>query len=129
MFGGYERDPAPWSVRGVPADFNNRLLPPDWDRFLPLAEPAGRLVPAVVDAEVVRLVNGPEAFTPDGEFLLGETEVRGLHVAAGFCAHGIAGAGGVGKVMAESIVAGEAPMDIWRMDVRRFGAAERSRGA
>ncbi|MDZ4827744.1 MAG: FAD-dependent oxidoreductase, partial [Actinomycetota bacterium] len=101
VFGGYERDPVPWSVRGVPADFNNRLLPPDWDRFLPLAEPAGRLVPAIVDAEVVRLVNGPEAFTPDGEFLLGETEVRGLHVAAGFCAHGIAGAGGVGKVAAE----------------------------
>ena len=127
VLGGYERDPAPWSIRGVPADFNNRLLQPDWDRFLPLSEAAGRLVPAVADAEVVRLVNGPEAFTPDGEFLLGETEVGGLHVAAGFCAHGIAGAGGVGKVMAESIVGGEAPVDLWRMDVRRFGAAERSR--
>ena len=78
------------------------------------------------DVRVTRLINGPEAFTPDGEFCLGETEVRGLFVAAGFCAHGLAGAGGVGKVMAEWIAGGEPSLDLWQMDVRRFGAHYRS---
>ena len=95
---GYERDPAPWSLHGVPADFNNKLLPEDWDRFAPLIEQAIRRVPAVEHVEIVQLVNGPEGFTPDNEFVLGESEVHGLFVAAGFCAHGIAGAGGVGRV-------------------------------
>ncbi|HEX2702127.1 MAG TPA: glycine cleavage T C-terminal barrel domain-containing protein [Solirubrobacteraceae bacterium] len=75
---------------------------------------------------VTRLVNGPEAFTPDNEFCLGETEVAGLFVAAGFCAHGLAGAGGVGKAMAEWIVAGEPSLDLWHMDIRRFGPHYRS---
>ena len=76
--------------------------------------------------KVTRMVNGPEGFTPDNEFCLGETEVGGLFVAAGFCAHGLAGAGGVGKVMAEWIAAGEPSLDLWHMDIRRFGAQYRS---
>ena len=72
------------------------------------------------------MINGPEAFTPDNEFCLGETEVGGFFVAAGFCAHGIAGAGGIGKVMAEWIVAGEPPLDVSHMDVNRFGRQYRS---
>ena len=128
VMGGYERNPAPWAVRhGPPADFNNTVLPEDWDRFEPLAEAAFGLVPAMAGAEIVKLINGPEAFTPDGEFILGETEVRGLFVAAGFCAHGIAGAGGVGKVMADWIVHGEPEYDLWKMDIRRFGRQYRSR--
>ncbi|MBI2460966.1 MAG: FAD-dependent oxidoreductase, partial [Candidatus Rokubacteria bacterium] len=76
----------------------------------------------------VRLINGPEAFTPDGEFILGESpEVRGFFVAAGFCAHGIAGAGGVGRALAAWIAEGEPGLDLWRMDLRRFGAHYRSR--
>ena len=82
--------------------------------------------PAMEDVKVTRMINGPEAFTPDGEFCLGETEVRGLFVAAGFCAHGLAGAGGVGKAMAEWIAGGEPSLDLWQMDVRRFGAHYRS---
>jgi 4-methylaminobutanoate oxidase (formaldehyde-forming) len=129
VVGGYERDPAAWCVDGdIPSTFNNTLLAPDWDRFLPLSEAAMKLVPAVVDAEVTRLINGPEAFTPDGEFILGESEVAGFFVAAGFCAHGIAGAGGIGQVMAEWIVGREPPMDLWKMDIRRFGEQYRSRG-
>ena len=128
VVGGYERNPDPWSLHGVPADFNNRLLAPDWDRFLPLSEAATTLVPVLADADVVQLVNGPEAFTPDGEFLLGKSEVKGYFVAAGFNAHGIAGAGGNGKVIAEWIVGGEPPMDLWKMDIRRFGNQYRSRG-
>jgi 4-methylaminobutanoate oxidase (formaldehyde-forming) len=126
--GGYERDPAPWSwEQGPPADFNHTLLPEDWDRFEPLAAGAASLVPAMDKAGVVKMINGPEAFTPDGEFILGESEVPGFFVAAGFCAHGIAGAGGIGKVMAEWIVQGEPELDVWKMDIRRFGPHYRSR--
>ncbi|HEX9476938.1 MAG TPA: FAD-dependent oxidoreductase, partial [Candidatus Dormibacteraeota bacterium] len=77
--------------------------------------------PSLKDASVVRLVNGPEAFTPDGEFILGPTEVRGFWVAAGFCAHGLAGAGGMGRLVAEWIVDGKPGLDTWEMDSRRFG--------
>ncbi|GAA1313543.1 FAD-dependent oxidoreductase [Planotetraspora silvatica] len=73
-----------------------------------------------------KVVHGPEAFTPDGEFLLGETAVQGFWVAAGFCVHGLAAAGGVGKVMAEWIVDGGPEYDVFGMDVRRFGAHARS---
>jgi glycine cleavage system aminomethyltransferase T/glycine/D-amino acid oxidase-like deaminating enzyme len=119
--GGYERNPAPWALDGIPADFNSKLLPEDWDRFAPLMENAVVRVPVLEDAEVVRLINGPEAFTPDGEFILGESDVRGFWVAAGFCAHGIAGAGGMGQLVAEWIVEGQPAFDVWHMDSRRFG--------
>ena len=78
------------------------------------------------DVKVTRLINGPEAFTPDNEFCLGESEVRGFFVAAGFCAHGLAGAGGIGRVMAEWIAEGEPSLDVWEMDIRRFGPHYRS---
>ncbi len=78
------------------------------------------------DIKVTKLINGPEAFTPDNEFCLGESEVRGFFVAAGFCAHGLAGAGGIGKVMADWIMEGEPAMDVWEMDIRRFGPHFRS---
>ncbi|HKG63712.1 MAG TPA: FAD-dependent oxidoreductase [Solirubrobacteraceae bacterium] len=132
VMGGYERRSAPWALTGgdgldaIPPDFNGRLLEEDWDRFEEIAVNARVRVPAMEDARVTRLINGPEAFTPDGEFCLGETDVRGLFVAAGFCAHGLAGAGGVGKAMAEWIAGGEPSMDLWRMDIRRFGAHYRS---
>ena len=124
--GGYERDPAPWSLGGVPADFNHRLLEPDWPRFEPIMKGAIRRVPAIADAGVTRMINGPEAFTPDNEFILGESDVRGFFVAAGFCAHGIAGTGGIGQEMARWIVDGEPELDLWKMDIRRFGGQYRS---
>ena len=74
------------------------------------------------------LINGPEAFTPDGEFILGESAVRGFWVAAGFCAHGIAGSGGMGKLVAEWIVDGQPGVDAWALDSRRFGPQYRDRG-
>ncbi|HEV8402813.1 MAG TPA: FAD-dependent oxidoreductase [Candidatus Limnocylindrales bacterium] len=124
--GGYERDPAPWSLDGIPADFNGKLLAPDMERFQPIMEGAVRRVPAMADAGVNRVINGPEGFTPDNEFILGESDVRGFFVAAGFCAHGIAGAGGIGRQMATWIVDGEPELDLWKMDIRRFGPAYRS---
>ncbi len=124
--GGYERNPAAWSLDGVAADFNGKLLAPDWPRFEEIMAGAIRRVPAIADAGVSRMINGPEGFTPDNEFILGESEVRGFFVAAGFCAHGIAGAGGIGRQMAIWIVAGEPELDLWKMDIRRFGAQYRS---
>ena len=131
VMGGYERHSAPWSldehlVDRIPADFNGRLLEEDWPRFEEIATNSSRRVPVMEDIKVTRLINGPEAFTPDNEFCLGETEVRGLFVAAGFCAHGLAGAGGIGKVMAEWIMTGEPGLDVWEMDIRRFGPQYRS---
>ncbi|TMG65515.1 MAG: FAD-dependent oxidoreductase [Chloroflexi bacterium] len=127
IMGGYERKPAPWGLDGIPADFNGRLLEPDWDRFEPLMTNAIVRTPSLKDAEVVRLVNGPEAFTPDGEFILGPSEVRGFWVAAGFCAHGLAGAGGMGRLVAEWIIDGRPGLDAWEMDSRRFGRHYTSR--
>jgi 4-methylaminobutanoate oxidase (formaldehyde-forming) len=131
VMGGYERSCAPWSldddlVDRIPPDFNGRLLEEDWPRFEEIAQASKLRVPAMEDVKVTKLINGPEAFTPDNEFCLGETEVGGLFVAAGFCAHGLAGAGGIGKVMAEWIAAGEPQMDLWHMDIRRFGPQYRS---
>ena len=90
--GGYERDPAPWSLDGIPPDFNGKLLEEDW----PASSRCSRTRSGACRLEEmdVRLINGPEAFTPDGEFILGPTDVRGFWVAAGFCAHGLAGAAG-----------------------------------
>jgi glycine cleavage system aminomethyltransferase T/glycine/D-amino acid oxidase-like deaminating enzyme len=127
IMGGYERDPRPWSLDGIPPDFNGKLLEEDWPRFEPLMENAIARVPSLEEMEVVKLINGPEAFTPDNEFILGPTDVRGLWTAAGFCAHGLAGAGGMGRLVAEWIVEGVPSLDVWEMDSRRFGAAYRSR--
>jgi len=131
VMGGYERDSAPWAldkhlVDAIPADFNGRLLEEDWPRFEQIATNSRLRVPVMDEITVTRLINGPEAFTPDNEFCLGESEVSGFFVAAGFCAHGLAGAGGIGRVMAEWILAGEPAMDVWEMDIRRFGPHFRS---
>ncbi len=131
VMGGYERNSLPFtasasSYDAVPADFNGRLLAPDHDRFEEISENAAIRVPSIADVGIRSFINGPEAFTPDNEFCLGPTDVGGFFVAAGFCAHGIAGAGGIGKVMAEWVLEGAPPMDLWHMDVRRFGASYRS---
>ena len=131
IMGGYERDSAPWAldehlVDSVPPDFNGRLLEEDWPRFEEIAANSRRRVPVMDEITVTRLINGPEAFTPDNEFCLGESEVRGFFVAAGFCAHGLAGAGGIGKAMARWILDGEPAQDMWEMDIRRFGPHFRS---
>jgi len=133
VMGGYERNPEPFSTSAssydaVPADFNGKLLPENWARMEEIAANAARRVPVMADLGVRTVINGPEAFTPDNEFCLGETDVAGFFVAAGFCAHGIAGAGGIGKVMAEWIVNGDPGFDVWHMDINRFGAQYASPG-
>jgi len=126
VMGGYERQSRPFSLGAdgldaVPADFNGRLLPEEWGRLEGIYANSVTRVPVMADVEIRKIINGPEGFTPDNEFCLGPTDVRGFWVAAGFCAHGIAGAGAVGKVMADWVLDGDAGMDLWEMDVRRFG--------
>ncbi|TML87901.1 MAG: FAD-dependent oxidoreductase [Actinobacteria bacterium] len=127
VMGGYERKPYPWALDGIPGGFEAKLLPADWDRMEELMENAISRVPAMEDAQVKTFFNGPEAFTPDADFLLGETDVPGFWIAAGGCAHGLAGAGGTGKVMGEWIVDGVPEWDVWPLDVTRFGRQYRSR--
>ena len=129
--GGYERQSRSWTadyenLDSIPADFNGKLLPEEWERFEEIAINSQKRVPKMAEVGIKNFINGPEGFTPDNEFCLGETSVGGFYVAAGFCAHGIAGAGGIGKVVAEWIVAGEPTMDLWHMDIRRFGSSYES---
>ena len=131
VMGGYERNSKPFTASEdsydlIPADFNSKLLPDEWDRFEEIATNAAMRLPVMADVGMKNFINGPEGFTPDNEFCLGETKVGGFYVAAGFCAHGIAGAGGIGKVVAEWIVAGEPTMDLWHMNINRFADAYKS---
>jgi sarcosine dehydrogenase len=128
IMGGYERDGIPWAVDGVPDRFSAELLSPDFDHFSSLAEPALKRTPCLREAGVRKLVNGPEAFTPDGNPILGPAPERdNVFVAAGFNAFGIAAGGGAGRMMAEWIVEGRPSLDIWPLDIRRFGPHHRSR--
>ncbi len=122
VMGGFEPRAKPWGMAGIPDKFEFQLLPEDWEQFEVLMENAIHRVPALEKAGVKTLLNGPESFTPDGNFILGEApEVRNYYVAAGFNSAGIANGGGAGKLLAEWIVGGEAPMDLAEVDIRRFG--------
>ena len=123
VMGGYEPNPRSWAMDGFPDNFNFQLLPPDWDHFQPILDLAMARVPALATAGAKELINGPESFTPDGNFIIGPAPgLSGYYVGAGFNAFGIASGGGAGKVLAEWIVGGEAPFDVWPVDIRRFGA-------
>jgi len=126
LVGGYARDPITEPLDD-PLRNPRTLYQEDRGRFAESWAGAQALLPVLRGTEPPRFICGPEAFTPDGEFVLGETEVDGLWVATGFCVHGLAGAGGVGRIMAEWITSGEPDEDVSGMDVRRFGAQYRSR--
>src|SRR5215472_15681685 len=120
LMGGFEPVAKPWGMDGIPEDFKFSLLPEDWEHFRLLMEQACVRIPAIEAAPVRRHVNGPESFTPDGRYLLGEApECRGFFVAAGFNSIGIASGAGAGRAVAEWIVGGEPPMDLWDVDIRR----------
>ncbi|MFV2039757.1 MAG: FAD-dependent oxidoreductase, partial [Acidimicrobiales bacterium] len=124
VVGGYEPDPILWARDGIPDDFHFTLLEPDFDHFQQLADLAFRRVPALNTAGVRHMTNGPESFTPDGNFIIGEApELANYFVGAGFNAFGIAAAGGAGWALACWIIEGEAPYDLWPVDIRRFGPA------
>jgi sarcosine dehydrogenase len=126
VMGGYEPNPKPWLTR-VPDDFTFQLLDADWDHFAPIMELAIGRVPQLAEVGINQLINGPESFTPDGMFILGEApELRNCFVGAGFNAFGIAAGGGAGMALAEWIVTGAPPYDLWNADIRRFGRPHRN---
>ncbi|BDD91389.1 FAD-dependent oxidoreductase [Pandoraea sp. NE5] len=121
VMGGFEPNAKPWGMNGIPENFEFQLLPDDWDQFEILMENALMRVPALETAQIRQFYNGPESFTPDNNFMLGEApELRNFYVGAGFNSMGIASAGGAGMALAEWIVAGEPTMDLWPVDIRRF---------
>ncbi|MEY2740984.1 MAG: hypothetical protein RL283_1086 [Actinomycetota bacterium] len=126
VMGGYEPDPIPWAIDGIPRDFNFKLLEENSDHFAQIMELAIGRVPALATAGINQLLNGPESFTPDGNFILGEApEVRNFFVGAGFNAFGIAAGGGAGMALAEWVYHGVPPYDLWVVDIRRFGQPHR----
>ena len=126
VMGGYELNPRSWADEGIPEGFVFSLLESDWDHFEPLMEQALARVPALEAAGIKTLTNGPESFTPDGNFILGEApEVRNFFVGAGFNAFGIASGGGAGKALAAWVMTHEQPMDLWVVDIRRFSTLHR----
>jgi sarcosine dehydrogenase len=128
VMGGYEPDPQPWTTGDVPHDWEFRLFDDDWDHFAQHMEQAIARVPALADAGVKQMINGAESFTPDGNFILGAApECANMYVGAGFNAFGIASAGGAGWVLADWAITGEAPLDLWVVDIRRFSAMHRDR--
>lgn len=138
LIGGFESNPKAWSIEGVDWDFSQQLLPSEWGLFQELLEGAIRRVPEIENVQIVKLINGPDAMTPDGHYALGPVpDAPGMWVAAGMSLNGIAGAGGVGRVVAEWIIEGAPSFDVSEMNVRRFGAylrdtnfaAERAREA
>ncbi len=120
LAGFFEPVAKPWGLAGIPDNFAFGRLPEDWDHIGPIFERSIHRVPALADAGIHTFFNGPEAFTPDGRYYLGETpEVAGLFVAAGFNSVGIQSAGGAGKAVADWIVDGHPGLDLWDVDIRR----------
>lgn len=132
VFGGYEPDPQAWTTNlpndDVPNDWQFRLFDDDWDHFEQHMAQAVERIPALAEVGVKQMINGPESFTPDGNFILGRApECSNMFVGAGFNAFGIASGGGAGWVLAEWTVRGEAPLDLWVVDIRRFSDLHRDR--
>lgn len=128
VMGGYEQNPIAWTRGDVPNEFAFQLFEDDWDHFEQHMEQAIARVPALEHTGVKQMINGPESFTPDGNFILGAApECTNMYVGAGFNAFGIASGGGAGWVLAQWAVDGEAPMDLWGVDIRRFSNLHQDR--
>jgi 4-methylaminobutanoate oxidase (formaldehyde-forming) len=124
VVGGFEPDAKPWvSPDKIPYPFEFALLDEDWEHFSVLMDSALHRLPVLHETGIRKLYNGPESFTPDNQFILGEApSLRGFFVGAGFNSVGIATAGGAGRALAEWVVAGEPTMDLVSVDLRRFAA-------
>ena len=128
VFGGYEPNPISWNLDSVPDDFEFQLFDDDWDHFEQHIDQAIARVPALEKTGIKKMINGPESFTPDGNFILGAApELKNFYVGAGFNAFGIAAGGGAGWVLADWVMKGEAPTDLWSVDIRRFSAMHKDR--
>ncbi len=128
VLGGYEPNPQAWTLDDVPNDWEFQLFDDDFDHFEQHMEQAMARIPSLAEAGVKQMINGPESFTPDGNFILGSApECSNMFVGAGFNAFGIAAGGGAGWVLAEWVSSGEAPLDLWVVDIRRFSNLHRDR--
>jgi sarcosine dehydrogenase len=128
VMGGYEPNPQAWTTGDVPDDWEFRLFDDDFDHFEQHMAAAIQRIPALETTGVKQMINGPESFTPDGNFILGTApECRNMFVGAGFNAFGIASGGGAGWVLAQWVIDGEAPLDLWVVDIRRFSGLHRDR--
>ena len=120
MLGAFEPKAKPWGMEGIRADFEFDTLPEDWDHFMPILEMATKRLPLFETAGIHTFFNGPESFTPDDRYYLGEApEVKGYWIAAGYNSVGIVSSGGAGQALAHWITEGEAPFDLWEVDIRR----------
>jgi len=124
VVGGFEPDAKPWvAPDALPYPFEFQLLEEDWDHFAILMDSAIKRIPVLAETGIKMFYNGPESFTPDNQFILGEApELRNFFVAAGFNSVGIASAGGAGRALAEWITEGEPGLDLSAVDIRRFAA-------
>src|SRR5580692_2805339 len=124
VVGGFEPDAKPWVAPDVlPYPFEFQLLDEDWDHFSILMDSAITRIPVLAETGIKKFYNGPESFTPDNQFILGEApELRNFFVAAGFNSFGIASAGGAGRALAEWITEGDPGLDLSAVDIRRFAA-------
>jgi 4-methylaminobutanoate oxidase (formaldehyde-forming) len=121
LIGAFEPNAKPWAKDGIPEDFCFDELPEDFDHFAPVLEAAIHRVPKLGEAGIRKFFNGPESFSPDQRYLLGEApNLRNFFVAAGFNSIGIQSAGGVGMALAHWIVEGRPPFDMWEVDIRRM---------
>lgn len=128
LMGCFEPVAKPWGMKGIPEDFCFDSLPEDYEHFEPILNAAVKRVPALEHAGIQLFFNGPESFTPDDRYYMGETpEVKDLYLATGFNSVGIAGSGGAGKVLAEWIVHRRPPMDLCDVDVRRVMPFQRNK--
>lgn len=128
MIGAFEPKAKPWGMEGIRADFEFDTLPEDWDHFQPILEAAMNRMPLFQSAGIHTFFNGPESFTPDDRYYLGETpELGGYWVAAGYNSIGIASSGGAGMALAHWITEGAPPFDLWEVDIRRAQPFQKNR--
>ena len=121
LLGAFEPNSKPWGMNGIPEDFEFDSLPEDFDHFEPILERAVERFPLLASAGIQTFFNGPESFTPDDRYILGEApELDNFYVAAGFNSIGIQSAGGAGMVLADWMDRGRQPIDLWDVDIRRM---------
>ncbi|MDP3959610.1 MAG: FAD-dependent oxidoreductase [Pseudorhodobacter sp.] len=128
MLGAFEPKAKPWGMAGIAEDFCFDTLPEDFDHFQPILEAAMNRIPLFKTAGIHTFFNGPESFTPDDRYYLGEApELGGYWIAAGYNSVGIVSSGGAGMALAHWITTGEAPFDLWEVDIRRAQPFQRNR--
>ncbi|MEM7293377.1 MAG: FAD-dependent oxidoreductase, partial [Pseudomonadota bacterium] len=125
VIGGFEPNAKPWDAYGPDGDRPFLELPEDWDQFEPFMNAALERVPLLENVGIQHFMNGPESFTPDSRQSIGESPfVKNVFVAAGMNSTGMMSSAGLGRALAEWLIGGEAPFDLWEIDVARFGTAD-----